>query len=319
MDGSERDDQLTHVNAVQMLAAMYAAWTNLFGSPPSGDSVRVLCAQWALETGWGKYMHCYNIGNAKKMDGDGRDYVYYRCNELLAEKWVWFDPKEPASCFRAFATLEQGVTDYLEMVHGNFARAWPAVIAGDPDQYVRQAKAAGYFTAPLGDPGDPRTYLGGVISIFHWLRQTPVHAGGDAPPLPQPAPQRRKNEPAPASSPSQAAGASFTLETNSKHAFTVKSAALEASFRDDQGQPLQGWHYRLEMGAVTRSGQLDAQGHLKIGGLAKGPCKLKLTQNEPHPAPAPAPVPAGDVDAGVGRAARFRRMSFAEVGTKLRS
>jgi hypothetical protein len=308
-----------------MLSAMYDAWTGMFGSAPNADSVRVLCAQWALETGWGKYMHCYNIGNSKKVDGDGRDYVYYRCNELLNGKWVWFDPKDRASCFRAFSTLQDGVADYVKMVNKNFAGAWPAVIAGDPDQYVRQAKAQGYFTAPLGDPGDPKTYLGAVISIFHSLRSVAVHSGGGAQPNPQPQPDpkpqpKKDPQPAPQPAPKAAgAGAKFDLATNSKFSFTVKSASLEATFTDEKGQPLKSWYYTLEASGSTRKGQLDEQGHVKIDGLAKGRAKLKLTENEPKdPPPAPAPPPGGDPDAGVGRAARFRRMQFSDVVDKLR-
>lgn len=169
----ELNAEKTNVTPQQMALALYQAYWTYFNSPPSKDTVRVLLAQWALETGWGKSMWCYNVGNAKSREGDGYDYCFFKCNEILARSVaerllqedpehvqistyrpddtciVWFLPKHLWCRFRAFKTLEDGVYDHLKMVVRTFDRAWPYAVAGDPEGYCQALKEQKYFTADL--------------------------------------------------------------------------------------------------------------------------------------------------------------------------
>ena len=183
---TELADKRTPVTCQQMADALYTAWCGYFNSPPASKSIMVLLAQWALETGRGKQMHNYNVGNVKARPDGSYDFQYFACNELLGTAtakqlqaadpktaritrdngngtcWIWFYPKNAGCCFRAFEQLDDGVFDYLSMMvgHKTFKRAWPAVLAGSPAQFSHLLKQAGYYT------GDEQTYTRAVVSLF---------------------------------------------------------------------------------------------------------------------------------------------------------
>lgn len=183
----ELPDVKTVVTPQQMATAICYAYYRYFNSWPRRDSVRILLAQWALETGWGKSMHCYNIGNVKSKKGDGYDYCFFACNELLSKSVaeffkvkdpnlvkvtsyrsdglcvVWFYPNHPSCRFRAFKTLEDGVYDYLLLLVQRFTKAWHCVASGDPVEFSRALKQQKYYTA------DEASYTRTLKSIFDKL------------------------------------------------------------------------------------------------------------------------------------------------------
>jgi hypothetical protein len=152
-----------------------------------------LLSQWALEGDWGKSTWCWNIGNFKSSEGDGRDWTYYKCDERFdpatAQKYiagaqpradgsgltnvafesnnadgtvsVYFWPDHPVSRFRAYKSIQAGAIDYVSSLYNRFTKAWPAIIAGDPDQFVHQLKVQRYFTA------DEASYTKTVHSLFN--------------------------------------------------------------------------------------------------------------------------------------------------------
>jgi hypothetical protein len=188
----ELADQKTNVTVQEMADALYAAWCRYFGGPPEHKSIMVLLAQWALETGRGKHMHNFNVGNVKARPDGPYDYQFYACNEKLKTEqalkmqqadpkgakitrdngdgtcWIWFYPKHPGCCFRAFKTLEDGVFDHLVLLvnHARFKQAWPAVSAGAPEQFSKLLRKAGYYTA------DEATYTAGVVRLFKEFGQS---------------------------------------------------------------------------------------------------------------------------------------------------
>lgn len=186
------DDVLTPVPREDLFRSLWRAWINVVDLPPSRASVHLLLAHWAIETGWGKHMHCFNLGNVKSREGDGRDFCYFECGEELfvrqAEKWqrdtpslvtilrrytigsvtmasVLIRPDHPACRFRAFRSLDEGAVDYLALLRQRFSLAWPFVCAGDPDGFVRALKQQRYFTASAD------TYATAVRSIFSDLQK----------------------------------------------------------------------------------------------------------------------------------------------------
>jgi hypothetical protein len=162
-------------------------------------SLLVLLAQWSLETGEGRECRCWNLGNAKgRPDGsDGRSWQYFSCNEILPAKVaarivaaapprksgtspsaaitstrpngdvvIWFYPNHPYACFRAFATLDEGARDYVQMQRIRFASAWPAVLAGDPAAFGHALKLAHYYTA------DEAGYVGALYRFYQRYEAT---------------------------------------------------------------------------------------------------------------------------------------------------
>jgi hypothetical protein len=164
---SERlPDQLTPATPAEMYASLERAWKLSIGSTASRDSLLVLLGQWALETGRGKSMHCFNVGNAKHVDNDGRDFCFFACDEVIGGRIVWFYPVDPACCFRAFRTLDEGVADYLDLIRRRFAASWPAVLSGSPSLFAHMLKTQGYYTA------DEAQYAHTLVALFQEFDMT---------------------------------------------------------------------------------------------------------------------------------------------------
>lgn len=186
------DAQKTVVTTQDMLTALGTAWANYFHNPPTKEQICILIAQWALETGWGKFMWNYNIGNAKSVNSDGRDYTFFTCNEILpiatAQKMLaaspglveirsttgttantYFHPEHPACRFRAFTTLALGAADYLDLLVNRFSddnqekNAWHWVTVGDPSAFCHALKLKGYYTADEGQ------YTNIVLTVYKKL------------------------------------------------------------------------------------------------------------------------------------------------------
>lgn len=126
------------------------------GITPTKAACGVLWAQYALETGAGGYCWNHNLFNHKvtraQVDG-GKPYM------MLANTWeiingqkVIFQPPDPATWFRAYASFEAAMSDHITSVkNGRYASSWPAVLAGDALTYAAELRAHGYYTAPLKD------------------------------------------------------------------------------------------------------------------------------------------------------------------------
>jgi hypothetical protein len=196
--------QKTLVTAAQMFDALHSAWVGFLRGEPKKESLCLLVAHWAFETGLGHGMWNFNIGNVKSREGDGRDYTFFACTEnmdvntanVLVEKLgsqaqvqyvrgtvatVKFFPKHPACRFRAFASLDLAATDYIELLTERFSDenqekdAWHWVVQGDPAAFSHALKLKGYYT------GDEATYTRQVVSIFHSLMvQQPFTASAPA-------------------------------------------------------------------------------------------------------------------------------------------
>lgn len=162
----ELPDQLTPCSPKLMFEAFFYAWLHLFGAEPSTASLLILLAQWAFETGWGKKCHRWNIGNFKSSPGDGRAWVFYACTEYLGNPPVLhsFTPPHPQTRFRAYLTIEEGVTDYVVSLKRQFWKAWPAVEMGDPVQFAHLLKSQGYYT------DDEAHYTGIEVSLFNTFK-----------------------------------------------------------------------------------------------------------------------------------------------------
>lgn len=152
-------DHLTPVHVRDVYAALWAAWQKQLGGTPLRNSVLLLLAHWSFETGAGKWMHCFNIGNIKHTPGDARNYCQFQAGED--------DPagKETLSVmsFRAYPDLASGCEDYMTVLRADFRYAWPAVAAGDPTDFCHRLKMARYYTAPEA------TYTRGVVGCMHYL------------------------------------------------------------------------------------------------------------------------------------------------------
>ncbi|MCL2724770.1 MAG: hypothetical protein FWD69_10075 [Polyangiaceae bacterium] len=141
--------------------ALVAAWRDLYdGAAPSKASCGVIWAQYALETGRGKFCWNNNIGNVKHVEGDGRDYCMLQSvPEIVNGKRVTFNPPDPQTWFRAYASLADGMREHLEFLRRRYAAAWSEVEKGDARAFAYALKARGYYT------GDEETYARSLVSL----------------------------------------------------------------------------------------------------------------------------------------------------------
>ena len=203
----EISDRLTPGTSQSVYDALARAWRTQIGTEPRRTSLLLLCAQWALETGWGKSSHCNNLGNVRAKPNGSRSWCYYAANEIIlndharalvakakprrdgkgpdavithtGEKTstIWFYPDSDGACFRAFDTLDEGAADYLEILRKRFTLAWAEVERGDPAAFGHALKAQNFYTAPADDWVDSkgktqRGYVSSLVSLVKSLGKT---------------------------------------------------------------------------------------------------------------------------------------------------
>jgi hypothetical protein len=148
------------------------AWTRKFGEPPSPATVGILTAQWAHETASGDRMFNYNFGGIKGTGPSGLT-VAYRTREGSGPTQTF-----GVDNFRAYETPAEGAQDYLSLLERRYSGALDAARAGDPNGFVRELKARGYFT------GDEALYAKSITRLAELAVGPGVLALGTGGPLP---------------------------------------------------------------------------------------------------------------------------------------
>lgn len=130
----------------QFIHALAGTWPEVIQKQAA-----VIWAQWALETGTGKFCCNWNLGNVKHVKGDGYDYMALKgVWEIVNGKRIELPPENPGSWFRALPSLDEGMHDHIALIRDKrFRAAWPAVLAGDPIGFARILKEQRYYTASL--------------------------------------------------------------------------------------------------------------------------------------------------------------------------
>lgn len=140
------ENKLTPLTPSYLAYLLNEGWKLLFGQYPKREQVALLWAQVSLETGY-RSCHLSNFGNIKKIPG--HTWTMFRCSEILAGKEEFFDPPSYICGFNAYASGEEGAKEYIQFLsqRKHYARAWAAVLTGDPEQYSHALKLCNYYTA----------------------------------------------------------------------------------------------------------------------------------------------------------------------------
>lgn len=160
-------DALTPATKDEIYAALAHAAPEL-----NRASLLVLLSQYCLETGAGRSMHRWNLGNFKHVAGDGRQWTMFACSEIIGGKVQWFYPPHAQTWFRAYETLEAGAADYVASMRKRFSRAWAFVVSGDVKGFAigllgnPNTKADDYYTA------NPVAYTAALVQWFTTLDST---------------------------------------------------------------------------------------------------------------------------------------------------
>ncbi|KTD59920.1 flagellar assembly peptidoglycan hydrolase FlgJ [Legionella shakespearei] len=126
-----------------------------------GLDPKILMAQAALETGWGKFIakdadgsSSNNLFNIKSGSSDVSDSVKIKTTEYIADT-----PVKMTASFRKYPSVEQSFNDYVSLIKGSERYQGALASAGNPEQYVNELHKAGYATDPH--------YGSKILSIYH--------------------------------------------------------------------------------------------------------------------------------------------------------
>lgn len=145
-------DKLTPMTADQVASAMSSAFKMYTGKKPSPAVLNLMLAQWALETGNGKSIHNYNLGNAKRSSAD-KYYQFFRCSEIINGQEVFFDPPSPQCAFAAFKTPAEGALAYIKVL-AKKPHWWAGLLSGNVNTFN-----SALSTAPKYYTASPSLYL----------------------------------------------------------------------------------------------------------------------------------------------------------------
>jgi hypothetical protein len=181
------DPQYTSLSWQKAAEIIRWALSTVMTERPRDDVVALVMAKTALESGrWGLRrgaMKNWNVGNIKAGPAYQGMFTCFACDEILQGRGrVWFEPDgrekdskgwtqpiafplppgHPQTRFRAYAGAHDGFSQYVDFLAANkrYARAWQALLSGDPAAYVHALKVSGYFTA------DEAVYRSAVVSLF---------------------------------------------------------------------------------------------------------------------------------------------------------
>ena len=116
----------------------------------SGIDPRLMIAQAALETGWGKHMitgdnsqHSFNLFGIKADGRWGGEAVTITTTEFRGGV-----PMKERADFRAYPDYEASFRDYVDFLQGNPRYRDVLSSAGEPDVFAEKLQEAGYATDP---------------------------------------------------------------------------------------------------------------------------------------------------------------------------
>ncbi|MCW8407758.1 flagellar assembly peptidoglycan hydrolase FlgJ [Legionella sp. PATHC035] len=126
-----------------------------------GLDPKILMAQAALETGWGKFVtkdangaSSNNLFNIKSGNSKEFDSVNVTTTEYIADT-----PIKINASFRKYPSVEQSFNDYISLIKGNDRYQNALASAANPELFVNELHKAGYATDP--------DYSTKILSIYH--------------------------------------------------------------------------------------------------------------------------------------------------------
>lgn len=123
-----------------------------------GLDPKILIAQAALETGWGKFIAKTADGassnNLFNIKGEGKNSVSVATKEYSAVKVI-----DCIASFKKYASFEESFNDYVAFIKGNSRYQLALSKASNPEEYLSALHKAGYATDP--------TYVDKIMTVFY--------------------------------------------------------------------------------------------------------------------------------------------------------
>ena len=157
--GQAKPRLATPINATLARELIGNAFIRITGGGASPETVDLLMAQSAFETGNWQSMGSWNFGNVTR--GNTR-WNYW---ERDVPEYIDGKVKIVRQKFRAYRSPDTGAADWIHVLRTQYPSAWQiAVGSADPVSFVYGLKADGYFT------GDREAYSRGVERLTAQFR-----------------------------------------------------------------------------------------------------------------------------------------------------
>jgi hypothetical protein len=170
----------TPTNWVDVAEAIERVWDrNLMGGPLTPNATAVLLAQWHIETGEGSATSNFNLAGMKCTKPATQQHQFFKTKESNdgGLTLLTVGGRQPANCFRAFATLDDGVRGWLETIAGGYRETLPFLLAGNGAGWARaigptaRGKNRSWYTGPeTNDKGGGYVQVAGALS-FRYLNK----------------------------------------------------------------------------------------------------------------------------------------------------
>lgn len=149
-------NKLTPITPNEALLALTHAYHEATGAPPTRAVSELLLAHFNHETGKGKSVHNFNMGNKKSVPSD-MYHQYFGCWEMVDGQRVDY-PSGHSSCrFAAYRTLEQAAAAHIALMASR-PHWWAGLHSGSAAGFAAGlSQKPAYFTA---DPGRYAAALG---------------------------------------------------------------------------------------------------------------------------------------------------------------
>lgn len=126
-----------------------------------GLDPKILMAQAALETGWGKFVtkdaegnSSNNLFNIKSTPQSEQESVTVQTTEYVNGM-----PIKTNASFRKYSSIENSFSDYVSLIKDSERYQTALASAGNPETYMNELHKAGYATDP--------DYSAKILSIYH--------------------------------------------------------------------------------------------------------------------------------------------------------
>lgn len=164
-------DTRTPVTIPDMSDALADAWKLEMGAYPGIASLALLLAHWHLESGGGKSMVEFNVGNFKSAGNPGDTFCFFPTIEYEGDPPapITHTPPDSTCRFVAYPSLVAGCQAYIHSLYTRWANAWHFVCTGDITSFSDTLYKDGYFSAP------PQSYLAGLKARLPMVQGAAEH------------------------------------------------------------------------------------------------------------------------------------------------
>lgn len=152
----------TKFTTLEFVKALVVAWKREFNTDITLGQARLVFSKASHETNGSVSAWNWNVGNIKfKVNGNNGMAEGYAALtgvwEIVNGKKIILDKSNPGSWFRSYASLSDGITDYLKLLNNTrYSCAFQALKEENLEEYCTRLHQKGYYT------DDPKNYIAGL-------------------------------------------------------------------------------------------------------------------------------------------------------------